>query len=99
MRLKILLVAVLFSGRLIGQTLNHAGHLVSNEDEVIYKVSDNKSGRSIQVGNLILEGNAAFKSSQGIVTIDGADDSRESTLRLFDKSGRKIFTVAAAQII
>ena len=99
MTLKVFFTTILFSSQLLAQTLNHAGHFTSNQQAEKYKVTYGKNGSTIKYGNLNLEGTAAFESAYGIVTISGEDDSKISTLTLFDHRGKKIYTLSATGII
>jgi len=94
-----LLIYVLLSTTLFGQTLNQFGHIVDDTKASKHKVIDNDGTLKVAHKDLMLNGNSLFELSEGYATIENTCGDTPSKLTFYDDNGLERVSSTYAQTI
>jgi len=91
-----LLICILLSTNLLGQTLNQFGHIVESTKASKHKVIDNDGVMKVAHNDLLLPGNSLFELNNGFATLENTCGNTPSKLSFYDNNGveRASFTYA-----
>lgn len=100
MNYKILLALLFTFSGLSAQHLNRSGHLLKRTDKNnSFKVIHSHDAEQVEIDDLILDGNSAFRTNSGYVTLSGNYENATSRVRIYSSDGRELYHRDFAQTI